>query len=140
MSYIKPTPRKWQVGDFRLLEVNNMRVIKVEPHRAPKVIDIEGSLPSLQEEVGGCIECTYPFDDMVGLICNEEGKLLGLDYNRALRDEENKIYDIICGSFLVVGLTEDDFGSLTEEQIEKYMSLYSKIEEFLVIGDRIISI
>ena len=31
---------------------------------------------------------------MVGLICNEEGKLLGLDYNRALRDEENKIYDI----------------------------------------------
>lgn len=117
-----------------------MRVIKVEPHRAPYVIEIEGSLSSLQSEVEGYIECLYPFEDEVGIVANEEGKILGMDFNRALKDEDGNIYDIICGSFLVVGLTEDDFGSLTEEQIEKYLSLYSKIEEFLVIGDRIISI
>lgn len=117
-----------------------MRVIKVEPHRAPYIKEIEGSLSSLQSEVGGYIECLYPFEDEVGLICNEEGKLIGLDYNRALKDEDGNKFDIICGNFLVVGLTEDDFGSLSEEQIEKYMNLYSKIEEFLVIGDRIISI
>ena len=29
------------------------------------------------------------------MICNEEGKLLGLPLNRALRDEEGEIYDII---------------------------------------------
>lgn len=133
------TQRKWQAEDFRLLEEEIMKVIKVEPHRAPYIKEIEGSLSSLQSEVEGYIECLYPFEDEVGLVCNEEGKLLGLDMNRALKDEDG-IYDIICGNFLVVGLTEDDFGSLSEEQIEKYTKYYSKIEEFLVIGDRIISI
>ena len=59
----------------------------------------------------------YPFEDPVGLIVNEEGKINGLPLNRALRDEDNEIYDVIAGSFLVTGLTEDSFGSLTPEQV-----------------------
>jgi hypothetical protein len=54
------------------------------------------------------------------VIVNEEGKLIGLPLNRALRDENGEVYDIIAGSFLVAGLTEDNFGSLTEEQIGKF--------------------
>ena len=62
-------------------------------------------LESLQHEVGGCIEAIYPYEDPVALICNEEGKLEGLPLNRALRDEDGDIYDVVAGTFLVVGLT-----------------------------------
>lgn len=49
------------------------------------------------------------------IVCNEEAKLEGLPLNRALRDEDGDIYDIVAGTFMVVGLTEDSFGSLTPD-------------------------
>ena len=43
------------------------------------------TIPSmyLQKAVGGDIEVTYPFEDEVGIVLNEEGKLIGLPLNRA---------------------------------------------------------
>lgn len=58
-------------------------------------------------------------------IVNDEGKLLGLPWNRALTDDHGVPYDIVCGTFFVAGLKEDDFASLTEQQIEKYKDKYS---------------
>jgi len=58
-------------------------------------------------------------------VCNDEGKLLGLPWNRALTDDHGVPYDIVCGTFFVAGLKEDDFASLTEQQIEKYQDKYS---------------
>ena len=46
-----------------------------------------------------------PSADPVGLVCNDEGKLIGLELNRGLRDEHGEIYDIMAGTFLVVGLS-----------------------------------
>ena len=107
-----------------------MRVIKVKPMEEPEVKDIENDLGVLQSEVGGYIQCVYPFDEPVGIVCNDEGKLMGLPLNRSLRDENGEMYDIIAGNFLIVGLTEDDFGSLTDEQVEKYSNMYKDIEVF----------
>lgn len=117
-----------------------MRVIKVEPHSKPLIIEIENSLTKLQEEVGGYIQVIYPFTDNVGLVCNDEGKIMGLDYNRALRNDNGYIYDIVCGNFLIVGLSDDDFKSLTDEQIDKYLKYYGTIEEYIVMGNQIITI
>ena len=75
--------------------------------------------------IGGTIQAVYPFDDPVALVCNDEGKLLGLPWNRALTDDHGVPYDIVCGTFFVAGLKEDDFASLTEQQIEKYKDKYS---------------
>lgn len=58
-------------------------------------------------------------------IVNDEGKLLGLPWNRALTDDHGVPYDIVCGTFFVAGLKEDDFASLTDQQIEKYKDKYS---------------
>ena len=66
--------------------------------------EIDPGLHALQAEVGGDIAASYPFDDPVGLVLNDEGKLIGLDLNRSLRDEHGEIYDIVAGTFLVVGL------------------------------------
>lgn len=103
-----------------------MKTVVVEPHRAAYEKEIGSDLESLQHEVGGLIQAIYPFKDDVALICNDEGKLHNLPPNRFLYDEEGNAYDIIVGTFLVVGLTEDDFGSLTEKQIETYLEMYSE--------------
>lgn len=102
-----------------------MKILVVEPMKTPTVQEIDGSLRSMQELVGGTVQAVYPFDDPVALIANDEGKLLGLPWNRALTDDHGVPYDIVCGTFFVAGLKEDDFASLTEQQIEKYKDKYS---------------
>lgn len=70
----------------------------------------------------------YAFQILCGSphnVCNDESKLLGLPWNRALTDDHGVPYDIVCGTFFVAGLKEDDFASLTEQQIEKYKDKYS---------------
>ena len=116
-----------------------MKAIIVEPDARPRVADIQSDLESLQAQVSGNIQVIYPFNEAVGIICNEEGKILGLPLNRSLRDDDGEIYDILCGTFLVVGLTEDDFGDLTDEQADRYMKLYHNKETFVRKGQRIIS-
>ena len=77
-----------------------MKVLMVEPGKAPYETEIEGGLESLQKAVGGSIQAVYPYDDPVALICNEEGKLMGLPLNRSLTDDNGEIYDIIAdGSY-----------------------------------------
>ena len=85
-----------------------MKALKIEPGKAPERIDVANELASLQSLVGGYIEVIYPDERRpVGLICNEEGKCCGLELNRALY-QNGKPYDIIAGTFLVVGLSAED--------------------------------
>ena len=88
----------------------------------------------MQAAVGGCIQAVYPFEDPVAIICNEEGKLNGSELNRCLRDDEGQIYDILAGDFLITGLTEDDFGSLTPEQMQKFEKMFHQPEMFVKMG------
>ncbi len=117
--------------------MKTIRVLVVAPGEKPVAREIPNTLESLQKEVGGDIEVIYPFDDSVGIICNEEGKLLGLPLNRALRTEDGEIYDIIAGTFLVVGLGKEDFIFLDDDQLEKYTALYGRAEVFWRIDGRI---
>ena len=103
-----------------------MRVVMVEVGRKAYEMELENSLGSMQCAVGGLIQAVYePGGRGAALICNDEGKLLGLPWNRTLTDDHGVPYDIVCGTFFVAGLKEDDFASLTEQQIEKYKDKYS---------------
>lgn len=113
-------------------------VLVVEPEKVPYVKEIDPGLKSLQNEVDGWIEAVYPFEDPVAIICNEEGKMNGMPPNRALYDEDGQVYDIVAGQFLVVGLTEDNFGSLTDEQIKKFSDRFHSPEGFMRIGNQIL--
>ena len=110
-----------------------MKVLIVEPLKAPYTADIDGSLDSMQNIVGGLIQVIYPFNDPVALICNDEGKLMGLPLNRPLADDDGSIYDIIAGTFFLCAAPtdSDSFDSLTEEQISKYTDHY---KSQMVIG------
>lgn len=115
-------------------------VLVVEPRKEPYVKEIDPGLHSLQAEVGGDIGATYPFSDPVALVCNDEGKLIGLDLNRGLRDENGELYDIMAGTFLVVGLGEEDFASLSPELAQKYMEHFRQPEQFISLGGQIIAL
>ena len=115
-------------------------VLVVEPRKEPYVKEIDPGLHSLQAEVGGDIGAAYPFRDPVALVCNDEGKLIGLDLNRGLRDENGELYDIMAGTFLVVGLGEEDFASLSPELAQKYMEHFRQPEQFISLGGQIIAL
>ncbi|ERL22973.1 hypothetical protein HMPREF1986_00149 [Oribacterium sp. oral taxon 078 str. F0263] len=112
----------------------------VEPGKYPEKVEIGTELDDLQKAVGGYIEVTYPFDENVGIIMNEEGKLNGMNLNRALRDEDGKIYDVVAGPFLVVGLTEESFGSLTPEQVNTFEQQFHQPEIFVQMGKGVMAL
>jgi hypothetical protein len=107
-----------------------MTVLLVKPFCKPEAVTIPKGLHSLQQAVGGSIEVVYPFEEEVGLVCNEEGKLEGLPLNRSLRDGNEDIYDTIAGDFLVVGLDEENFCSLSDEQMKQFKEHFNTPELF----------
>ena len=114
-----------------------MQVIVVEPKKKPMVQDIGSDLESMQKIVGGSIQAIYPFDEPVALICNEEGKLLDLPLNRALRDDEGNVYDIISGTFFLCAAPPDSdcFAGLTDQQVKTFMERFDMPEMFLNMDD-----
>ena len=117
-----------------------MKVLMVEPGKIPHEAEIEGGLESLQAAVGGDIQAVYPYDDPVALICNEEGKIMGMPLNRALTDDEGNVYDIIAGNFLIVGLGEENFASLPDDLMKKYKEQFLYPERFVRIAGKILSV
>ena len=103
-----------------------MKVLVVEPMKAPYEREISGSLASMQEVVGGDISATYPFDDPIALIHNDSGKLEGLPPNRLLYDDNGVPYDMVCGTFFLAGLGDENFVSLTPEQSQKYQRHFGR--------------
>lgn len=119
---------------------DKISVLAVEPMKAPYIKEIEPGLESLQKEVGGLIQAVYPYEDMVAVICNEEGKMNGLPLNRAIYNDDKEMTDIIAGTFLVVGLGEENFTSLSDGLQKKYADIFKNPEEFVRLGNEIVAI
>lgn len=72
-------------------------------------------------------------------VCRESGKLDGLPFNRALRDADGDIYDIVAGNFFIVGLGQNDFTDLPHELAEQFAEQFRQPEMFLREGDKIVA-
>ena len=126
-------------SEHELSEKKMLDVLLVKPNEHPRNVSIGAELEDLQQAVGGSIGASYPFaDDPVAIVYNDDGKLMGLPLNRALRDEDGQMYDAVAGTFLVVGLGEKDFASLTPELAQKYEQLFHQPEAFLKLGNRLL--
>lgn len=117
-----------------------MDVLLVKPGMYPQAVQIGSELEDLQKAVGGDIEAVYPFNEEVALVVNEEGKINGSELNRALRDDNGQIYDIIAGDFLVVGLGEEDFASLSPELMEQFEKEFHQPEMFVRMGRSVMAL
>lgn len=103
---------------------NKITVLLYEPHQAPRMVDIDNSLKAMQDVVGGDIEVLSPWSNDVVIVCNEEGKLRGLEPNCVVRfyrdNAATSHYEIICGTFFVAQapIFSDGFDSLPEDNAE----------------------
>lgn len=108
-----------------------MKVLVIEPMKAPYESEIPNTLAALQKIVGGTIQALYPYPDEVALICHDEGKLLGLPSNRRRIED----YDIIAGTFCIVGLSEDNFESLSPTLLLQYKEKFDALELYIPLHD-----
>ena len=107
------------------MKEDNIRILVCEPQGDMFETTIANEYEAISEVVGGYIECISPFSDMdVDLVCNEEGKLIGLRPNRKLINRTTKeTYDLVVGTFFLVSFDDEgNFKSLSDEQIEKIKS------------------
>lgn len=122
------------------MKEKEITVVKVEPMKDPVIATLTNDLDHLQKAVSigadyqGLIEFVY-LEDNVSILCNEEGKLIGLTPNRRLGD------DILCGVFCVVA--EDDEGnliSLSPAQQDRYLRKFAVPDVIKVseVGDTIV--
>ena len=91
-----------------------MRVIRKRPGQEPQVVEIEPSLEALQQEVDGWIE-TVTFADDACVICNEEGRMRGEQFNLKL------LGLLFFGTILIVGVDGENFTDLGDTAMELMM-------------------
>jgi hypothetical protein len=103
---------------------NLFRIVYVEPHRPAYESDMEDSYEGESKAVKGMIELIYN-DDGTILVGNDEAKLIGMEGNRHL---DNGV-SIIAGPFFVIGDDGEDFRSLTDEEVNKYVQKYAEPED-----------
>ena len=120
-----------------------LTVLYIKPHEPPEITYIKPELEEMQRLVGGYIERIMPFDDEVAIIANEEGKITGLELNRAIYDESDgkrgQMIDIIAGNFFLVNspYEAERFQSLTPEMIRKYQKRFQYPESFIKMNGAI---
>ena len=54
--------------------------------------------------------------------------------------ETDEIIDIIAGTFFICDCSTENFGSLSEEQVDRYVEQFKKPERFYMIEDEIFSV
>ena len=101
-----------------------MRVLYVEPSKAPYEAEIRNDLRSMQCAVcDGLIEPIF-MDDGCVLVANEESKLRGMQGNRHLDGG-----GVLAGPFFICGDAGEDFRSLTDDEVSRYMEKYAEPED-----------
>lgn len=96
--------------------------------------EIENSLEAKQKYVKGLIQ-VVSLNSQIDIICNDEGKLIGLEPNRAFMDGED-ILDILVGDILACRHdAEGNFTSIKEEDIPIIESMLLPIR--IVVGNTV---
>lgn len=85
-----------------------MKVIYKAPGCAPEPRDIPNTLEELQDTVGGYIE-TVTFASDATVICNEEGRLMGLEHNCRFLGVD------FAGPIVIAGVNGEEFCDLDPE-------------------------
>ena len=125
---------------FKIIdEDTKIKVLFIEPHKYPRVIDLNDTLEDMQKLVGGDIEEYMPFDDDVAIVCNEEGKPNGEELNRAIYGDDGQLLDIIAGKFFIcyAPIESERFLSMPDDLLKKYEKLFKYPERISVSDSKI---
>ena len=101
---------------------NKIDILVVEPGKSPYPAQVEDTLEAFQKIVGGPIEAGCYLPQRVMLICNGEGKNMGLPPNRPNPTDSG---DTICGTFLLCSFEGEHFTSLTPAQQTQFQAHFA---------------
>jgi len=100
-----------------LKEKTKSKILIVEPSKEPYTKTVHDIEQELIETVGEELDY-FTLKSNIDLVYNAEGKINNLPFNRVIED------DVLCGTFAIVGLFQDDWRSLTSKQIRFYKKLF----------------
>lgn len=106
-----------------------MKVLRIEPGQEPELIDIENKLESLQQQVGGYIECVTLISGELEMIVNEEGWLLELPFNEFASMLSNHH---IAGTAIIASVAGEEFTELDPRQ---YNYLRRKVAQWKWVNE-----
>ena len=122
-------------------ENDKLRVLLLKPGELAEIAEIEDNLESMQRLVEGNIEEYMPFEDAsdprtgdCAIVCNEEGKMLGMELNRGIFDQNGRLQEIIAGPFFIcyAPVESERFLSMPPDLEEKMRKKFELPEQFYV--------
>ncbi len=123
------------------LKEERIRVLMVEPGKKAYEKEIGTSLEEMYAALDcDCIQTFYPYEDLVVIVCDDEGKINGGRPNRAVYGEDGQMMDIICGKFFIADCSTSSFKSLPDDMMEKYKKQFLLPERFCRINGEIIAV
>lgn len=99
------------------------------------LVEVANNLGGLQSCVGGRIE-VISINEEIDAILNEDGKIIGLPYNRAFMDGAGEVWDIFCGNILCV--RHNKAGEFTSILSEDVKTIHSYLKPLRVVGNSVI--
>lgn len=105
--------------------MKEITVLDIEPLKPPRLVTIPHTLEAMNALVEGSIACTYPWEDLIGLVHNDNAIAEGAAPNRVVGNQ------IVYGPFFLAGLGEEDFTDIPLDLVEKYNRLFSAPEVFI---------
>ena len=84
---------------------DKIKVLTKRPGQPPRSVWMANSLENFQTAVGGYIETVTLAEDLV-IICNEEGRLMGLPYNCDICGVS------FVGDIIIAGVKGEEFADL----------------------------
>lgn len=106
-------------------------IVVVEPDKKPYRKMIQNDLEPMKEIVGGWIEHISIGERKngarLGIVLNEEGKLIGLPFNRSIVG-----FDDLVGNFFITAHNlEGDTVSLTDEEAEFFIKKFTPVKIYI---------
>ena len=121
-------------------EEKKIKVVLLEPGKLARTAEIGTSLEDLQKVVDGMIEAYYPFEEQVCIVCNDEGKISGMQPNRSVKNEDGVMVDFIFGPAFICDCRGESFESLSDEQIDRYSKMFRNPEHLARLNGQLIGI
>lgn len=114
---------------------DDINVMIVEADKHPYMAAIPKEEGCLGNVIGGKAG-VLKINEEVGIVYDVEGYERGREPNRILYNKEGEPGDILCGTFVVVGILEGNITSLTVEKAGRYFSEFYEPTFFGIDYDR----
>ncbi|HHU84356.1 MAG TPA: DUF3846 domain-containing protein [Clostridiales bacterium] len=101
-----------------------MKVVILEPGKAARTTEISTAPEGINNIIKEGYQLSQVLDDDVVLIYNAEGHIRHLPFNRFFFTKNGKLVAIVAGTALICGITNNGFGSLSDEEVKYYLSKF----------------